>query len=125
MPHSSNCSRQQRQRCSTLRAAAAAPSLEVTADADHDAGNRSSHGSYAVEEPSSELERLLLEGGRMTNVAHAVWRRFVRPGDTVVDATCGNGHDCKWLAHAVGPSGRLVAFDIQVRCWTWRVMEHA
>ena len=63
----------------------------------------------------AELERLMLEGGRMTSIAQAVWTRFVRPGDTVVDATCGNGHDTKWLAQAVGPSGRVFAFDIQVR----------
>ena len=32
----------------------------------------------------------------------------------MVDATCGNGHDSKWLAEAVGPAGMLYAFDIQV-----------
>ena len=32
-----------------------------------------------------------------------------------MDATCGNGHDSKWLAQAVGPTGMLYAFDIQVR----------
>lgn len=30
-----------------------------------------------------------------------------------VDATCGNGHDTLELARMVGPSGRVVAFDIQ------------
>ena len=55
----------------------------------------------------------------MTSIAQAVWSRFVRPGDTVVDATCGNGHDTKWLAQAVGPSGRVFAFDIQVRSLPW------
>ena len=112
--HDSYCSKDQSRQCTFLHAAAA-PSLDAATDAGHAAGDSSSNGSCAVEEePLSELERLMLQGGRMTNVAHAVWRRFVRPGDTVVDATCGNGHDCKWLAHAVGPSGRLVAFDIQV-----------
>ena len=55
----------------------------------------------------------------MTSIAQAVWSRFVRPGDTVVDATCGNGHDTKWLAQAVGPSGRVFAFDIQVCSLPW------
>lgn len=76
---------------------------------------RSSSREDAAEQLPSELERLMLGGGRMTSIAQAVWSRFVRPGDTVVDATCGNGHDTKWLAQAVGPSGRVVAIDIQVR----------
>ena len=45
----------------------------------------------------------------------AIWAGFVRPGDTVVDATCGNGYDSKWLAQAVGPTGTLFAIDIQVQ----------
>ena len=34
-------------------------------------------------------------------------------GDTVVDATTGNGHDTLWLAQRVGPSGKVYAFDLQ------------
>ena len=37
----------------------------------------------------------------------------IRPGDTVVDATMGNGHDTLFLCEAVGPDGRVWAFDIQ------------
>ena len=37
----------------------------------------------------------------------------VRPGDTVVDATMGNGHDTLFLAEQVGGEGRVYAFDIQ------------
>lgn len=37
----------------------------------------------------------------------------IRPGDLVVDATLGNGHDCCFLAHLVGPSGLVLGFDIQ------------
>ncbi len=37
----------------------------------------------------------------------------VSPGDTVVDATCGNGHDTKFLAELTGPSGFVYSFDIQ------------
>ncbi len=33
-----------------------------------------------------------------------------------VDATCGNGHDTLELARLVGPSGCVVALDIQVCC---------
>ncbi len=54
-------------------------------------------------------------GVRLTELAHTIWQsgQFVRTGDTVVDATCGNGHDAAFLAETVGPSGRLVAIDIQ------------
>ncbi len=34
-------------------------------------------------------------------------------GDTVIDATTGNGHDTLWLAQSVGPTGTVYAFDIQ------------
>ena len=38
---------------------------------------------------------------------------MVREGDTVVDATCGNGHDTAALCRMVGASGTVHAFDIQ------------
>ena len=38
-------------------------------------------------------------------------RAYVEPGDTVVDATCGNGHDT--LALASMKPARLYAFDVQ------------
>ena len=37
----------------------------------------------------------------------------VRPGDRVVEATCGNGRDTLLLARLVGPGGRVWAFDVQ------------
>lgn len=37
----------------------------------------------------------------------------LQPGDTAIDATVGNGHDTLFLAECVGPSGRVVGFDIQ------------
>lgn len=45
--------------------------------------------------------------------AHDWLHLVVRPGDTVVDATMGNGHDTALLAGLVGPDGCVVAFDIQ------------
>lgn len=39
--------------------------------------------------------------------------RTVQPGDAVVDATMGNGHDTLMLCEAVGPEGRVYAFDVQ------------
>lgn len=38
---------------------------------------------------------------------------IIQSGDTVVDATMGNGHDTLYLAQKVGPQGRVYAFDVQ------------
>lgn len=70
---------------------------------------RLSHTCHASHRESGRRRGL-----RLTELAHDVWRTgFVGPGDTVVDATCGNGHDTAFLAQQIGPSGRLVAIDIQ------------
>ncbi len=45
--------------------------------------------------------------------AHDLVRRVLRPGDLAVDATVGNGHDTLFLAGCVGPTGRVIGFDIQ------------
>ena len=37
----------------------------------------------------------------------------IHPGDRVIDATMGNGHDTEFLCDAVGPGGLVYAFDIQ------------
>ena len=42
-------------------------------------------------------------------------RQVVQPGDTVVDATMGNGHDTLMLAHLVGETGYVVGFDVQAQ----------
>lgn len=46
-------------------------------------------------------------------VAAEIHRAVIRPGDTVVDATLGNGHDTCVLAELVGESGHIIGFDIQ------------
>jgi len=48
-------------------------------------------------------------------LAHLIMQRFIGPGDHVVDATCGNGHDTLLLAQLVGSHGRVWAFDIQAQ----------
>jgi len=45
--------------------------------------------------------------------SHLLVAQFVRPGDTVVDATAGNGHDTQFLAKLVGSTGVVHAFDVQ------------
>jgi glycine oxidase len=49
----------------------------------------------------------------LTKLAHSIVRRAVRLGDTLVDATAGNGHDTVFLSACTGPSGRVLAIDIQ------------
>ena len=48
-------------------------------------------------------------------LAREVILRAVEPGDTAVDATMGNGHDTRMLCEAVGPEGRVYAFDVQAQ----------
>ncbi|WP_079913564.1 class I SAM-dependent methyltransferase [Paenibacillus sp. 32352] len=45
--------------------------------------------------------------------AHKLIQERVAPGETVVDATAGNGVDTVFLAKCVGPRGTVHAFDIQ------------
>lgn len=47
------------------------------------------------------------------DLAHQFLRANVRPGDTVIDATCGRGNDTKLLCELAGESGRVIGFDIQ------------
>jgi len=44
---------------------------------------------------------------------HRFLAPFIRPGDTAVDCTLGNGHDLVFLASCVGSGGFLFGFDIQ------------
>jgi predicted methyltransferase len=49
----------------------------------------------------------------LTRLAHAYLAQQINPGDIVIDATVGNGHDTLFLAKIVGPAGRVIGFDIQ------------
>lgn len=46
-------------------------------------------------------------------ISHELVEKVVKQGDTVVDATMGNGNDTLFLARLVGEKGRVYAFDIQ------------
>ncbi|KKK35825.1 hypothetical protein WN59_03140 [Salinicoccus sediminis] len=50
---------------------------------------------------------------RVLPYAKDLAREVVSPGDTVVDATCGNGHDTRFLSELTGPGGHVLSFDIQ------------
>lgn len=46
-------------------------------------------------------------------ITHHFAKKAIMPGDTVVDATMGNGHDTLFLSKIVGEEGKVYAFDIQ------------
>ena len=46
-------------------------------------------------------------------LAQDALRAHLRPGDTAVDATLGNGHDACFLAELVGEGGRVIGLDVQ------------
>lgn len=50
---------------------------------------------------------------RILPFAKILLEKAVRTGDTVVDATLGNGHDTLFLANLVGENGMVFGFDVQ------------
>ncbi|CAN0901920.1 Putative rRNA methylase YtqB [Linum grandiflorum] len=82
--------------------------------------NRTFSSSAAYDSPLSGLDDVLvgflLGKNKATEVAHLVWRRVVQQGDTVIDATCGNGHDTLAMVKMVADEsgrGRVYGLDIQ------------
>jgi len=49
----------------------------------------------------------------LTQRAQSIVGQYLQPGQQVVDATAGNGHDSCFLARQVGARGRVFVFDIQ------------
>ncbi len=43
---------------------------------------------------------------------------YLRPGDSAIDATAGNGYDTAFLANTVGPHGHVYVFDLQQKALT-------
>ncbi|WP_391202730.1 class I SAM-dependent methyltransferase [Psychrobacillus sp. L4] len=50
---------------------------------------------------------------RVLPFAKELLTSVIEPGDFVVDATAGNGHDTLFLAKLVGEAGHVYAFDVQ------------
>lgn len=46
-------------------------------------------------------------------IASDCLHQVIQSGDTVIDATLGNGHDTCMLAELVGEGGHVIGFDIQ------------
>ncbi len=57
------------------------------------------------------MEPYVLRSAR--HLAREAQTRVIRPGDTAVDCTLGNGHDACALAELVGENGRVIGFDLQ------------
>ena len=64
-------------------------------------------------EPSTENRASFVALPTAVEWSHAILTERLRPGDVVVDATAGNGHDTVFLAEHVLPGGRVFAFDVQ------------
>ena len=50
---------------------------------------------------------------RLTEKVHHILTDHLTEGDQAIDATAGNGYDTLFLAEQVGPSGKVIAIDIQ------------
>lgn len=60
--------------------------------------------------------------------SHDLLKEVIQEGDTVVDATMGNGNDTLFLAQLVGKSGKVYGFDVQEQALvatTNRLTEHS
>ncbi len=47
------------------------------------------------------------------STTHQLWKKLVGPGDRIIDATVGNGHDTLYLARLLNGNGELIGYDIQ------------
>jgi ubiquinone/menaquinone biosynthesis C-methylase UbiE len=58
---------------------------------------------------------VLMNQSNHLNFAHELWSQTVVPGDLVIDATCGNGHDTLFLAKIAltSTAGTVYSIDIQ------------
>jgi len=50
---------------------------------------------------------------RLTEKVHHILTNHLKEGDRAIDSTAGNGYDTLFLAEQVGPSGKVIAIDIQ------------
>lgn len=57
-----------------------------------------------------KMENLIV---KPTELSLNILSKYISKGDTVIDATAGNGHDTLALAKLIGVEGTVYAFDIQ------------
>lgn len=58
-----------------------------------------------------ERAQNMLQG--ILQYAHSLLTESIKSNETVIDATCGNGHDTLLLSTLVGNAGHVLAFDVQ------------
>src|SRR5690625_5494608 len=58
-----------------------------------------------------ERAQNMLQG--ILQYAHSLLIESIKSNETVIDATCGNGHDTLLLSTLVGNAGHVLAFDVQ------------
>lgn len=51
--------------------------------------------------------------GNSLSLCKEYLNKVIKEGDTVIDATCGNGYDTLFLRNKVGKAGKVFGFDIQ------------
>ncbi|MBE7021392.1 MAG: methyltransferase domain-containing protein [Ruminococcaceae bacterium] len=51
--------------------------------------------------------------GNSLSISKEYLKKVIKPGDTVIDATCGNGLDTLYLKELTGKEGKVFGFDIQ------------
>ncbi len=61
----------------------------------------------------SEMVRRRVPDLSAVQLCHEFLTAHLQPGGLYVDATCGNGHDTEFLCRLAGPSGKVLALDIQ------------
>lgn len=75
-------------------------------------------GKFCLEPDSKDTIKQTLQKGHVWEPELVeVFRRQVHAGDTVVDAGAFIGEHTKQLAKLVGPSGRVIAFEPQLRIY--------
>ena len=50
---------------------------------------------------------------QLTNIAKTWLNEHIQSGDSVIDATLGNGFDALFLAQSIGATGTIYGFDVQ------------
>ncbi|OWM81076.1 hypothetical protein CDL15_Pgr007107 [Punica granatum] len=78
-------------------------------------------GEISLPGVEDEMVGYIFGKKKATDVAHSVWKHVVRRGDTVVDATCGNGYDTLAMLRLVADlsgKGRVFGMDIQEEALT-------
>lgn len=79
---------------------------------DSEAGRALAH-KFGFVPMGGKLVRRRVPDLSAVQLCHEFLTAHLQPGGLYVDATCGNGHDTEFLCRLAGPTGRVLALDIQ------------